>query len=42
MATWNDLPGLTAELLRRGYGEAELRKVYGGNFARVLAEVCGA
>jgi membrane dipeptidase len=42
MTTWADLPGLTAELVRRGYGEAELRKVYGGNFLRVLTGVCGA
>lgn len=41
MTTWNDLPGLTAELTRRGYGDAELRKIYGENFARVLTTVCG-
>jgi membrane dipeptidase len=34
-----DLPGLTAELLRRGYGESELRKIYHENYYRVMAEV---
>jgi len=41
MKNWEDLPGLTAELVRRGYGETELRKIYGGNFRRVLARVQG-
>lgn len=40
MATWNDLPGLTSELLRRGYDESALRKIYRDNFARVMAAVC--
>lgn len=42
MSGWADLPALTSELLRRGYGESDLRKFYGGNFARVLAEVRGS
>jgi membrane dipeptidase len=42
MSTWEHLPALTAELLRRGYGEADLRKVYRDNFARVLAAVVDA
>jgi membrane dipeptidase len=41
MGSWPDLPGLTAELLRRGYGEPELRKIYGENFRRVLRQVAG-
>lgn len=41
MSTWPDVPRLTGELLRRGYGETDLRKVYGGNFLRVMAAVCG-
>jgi membrane dipeptidase len=39
MSRWPELPGLTAELLRRGYDEAALRKLYGGNFLRVLESV---
>jgi membrane dipeptidase len=42
MSRWPDLPGFTAELLRRGYDEAALRKIYGGNFMRVLAAVVGS
>jgi membrane dipeptidase len=36
---WHDAgesPNLTAELLRRGYGRAELALLWGGNFLRVL------
>ena len=29
-------PNLTAELLKRGYGESEIRALWGGNFLRVL------
>jgi membrane dipeptidase len=39
MEDFPDLPGLTAVLVRRGYGEAELRKIYQENFLRVLGEV---
>ena len=39
MRTWEDLPGLTTELLRRGYTEADLRKIYHENFSRVLDAV---
>jgi membrane dipeptidase len=42
MRSWEDLPQLTAELLRRGYDEASIGKIYGGNFARVMSDVCGA
>jgi membrane dipeptidase len=41
MEDYPDLPGLTAELARRGYGEDDLRKIYQENFLRVLAEVAG-
>jgi membrane dipeptidase len=34
-----DLPGLTAELLRRGYGEDGVRKILRNNFMRVFAHV---
>jgi membrane dipeptidase len=33
------LPYLTAELLRRGYSEADLAKIVGGNLLRVFAQV---
>ena len=35
------LPNLTAELLRRGYGEAGLRQILGGNYRRIFAQVLG-
>jgi membrane dipeptidase len=35
------LPQLTAGLVRRGYREADIRKVLGGNTLRVMAEVEG-
>jgi membrane dipeptidase len=35
------MPVLAAELLRRGYREADVRKVMGGNLLRVIREVCG-
>ena len=34
-----DLPGLTAELLRRGFSEPDMRKIYHGNYFRVMSEV---
>ncbi len=34
-----DYPNLVAELMRRGYSDAELRKLLGGNVMRVWAEV---
>ena len=39
MRTWADLPRLTAELLERGYTEANLRKIYHENFSRVMGSV---
>jgi microsomal dipeptidase-like Zn-dependent dipeptidase len=38
MEDYPDAPGLTAELVHRGYGEEELRKIYRGNFLRVLGD----
>jgi membrane dipeptidase len=35
------LPNLTAELLKRGYAEADLAKVLGGNYLRVFEAVFG-
>jgi microsomal dipeptidase-like Zn-dependent dipeptidase len=32
---------LTAALLRRGYSEADVKKIIGGNLLRVLREVTG-
>lgn len=34
-----DLPNLTKELLRRGYSEADVDKILGGNILRVMEEV---
>jgi membrane dipeptidase len=41
MEDFPDLPGLAAELVRRGYGEDDLRKIYRENFLRVFGEVGG-
>jgi microsomal dipeptidase-like Zn-dependent dipeptidase len=41
MLSPEDLPGLTAELCRRGFGEAELRKIYHENYFRVFKQVLG-
>lgn len=35
------MPYLTAELLRRGYKEADVKKILGGNLMRVIRAVCG-
>jgi membrane dipeptidase len=35
-------PALTLELLRRGYSQAEVEKILGGNFMRVFEQVCGS
>lgn len=35
------MPALTAALLARGYAEADVRKILGGNLMRVLREVTG-
>lgn len=39
MSGWDDLPGLTAELLRRGYAETDLRKIFHQNVFRVMGAV---
>jgi len=35
------MPGLTEELVRRGYGEEDVRKILGGNHLRLVKAVCG-
>jgi membrane dipeptidase len=35
----SDLPNLTKELVRRGYSEADIAKILGGNILRVMEEV---
>lgn len=42
MRTWEDLPDLTAELLRRGYSEADVQKITRENFSRVMGAVLDA
>lgn len=39
LSTVAELPNLTTELVRRGYGEDELTKILGGNMLRVLERV---
>ncbi len=34
------LPAITKELFDRGYNEQDIRKILGGNFIRILREVC--
>ena len=36
LATVAELPNLTRELLRRGYTEADVDKILGGNMLRVM------
>lgn len=35
----SEMPNITAELLRRGYSETDIAKIWSGNFLRVFAEV---
>jgi membrane dipeptidase len=42
MRSWEDLPALTEELLRRGYTESDLRQIYRDNALRVFAAAIGA
>ncbi len=39
LATVEDLPNLTRELLRRGYTESDVQKILGGNVLRLMKEV---
>jgi membrane dipeptidase len=39
LATVEDFPVLTKELLRRGYTASDVRKILGGNILRVMEEV---
>lgn len=39
LASVADLPNLTAELVRRGYGEEEITLILGGNILRVMEQV---
>ncbi|HEX8774766.1 MAG TPA: dipeptidase [Pyrinomonadaceae bacterium] len=39
LSTVAELPNLTRELLRRGYSEADVDKILGGNILRVMEEV---
>lgn len=39
MLTPRDLPALTAELLKRGFSEGDLSKIYRGNYFRVMGAV---
>ncbi|CAN5738829.1 dipeptidase [soil metagenome] len=39
LATVEDLPSLTRELLRRGYNESEVEKILGGNVLRLMEEI---
>lgn len=41
MEDFQDLPGLTAELVRRGFEEPDLRQIFHENILRVLEEVAG-
>ena len=36
------MPNLTAALMKRGYTEADIQKIMGGNFLRVIREVVGS
>jgi membrane dipeptidase len=35
------MPSITKALLERNYEEEDIKKILGGNFMRVFAEVCG-
>ena len=35
----SDMPNITEELVRRGYSEEDIRKIWGGNLMRVFSEV---
>jgi membrane dipeptidase len=35
----NEIPKITVELLRRGYSEEDIAKIWGGNLLRVMEAV---
>ena len=35
----SEVRNITDELIRRGYSEEQIRKIWGGNFLRVMREV---
>jgi membrane dipeptidase len=35
----SEAPNVTRELVRRGYHEAQIAKIWGGNFLRMFSEV---
>ena len=35
----SEMPNITIELVKRGYSEDQIRKIWGGNFMRVFKEV---
>ena len=35
----SEMPNITTELVRRGYSEEDIRKIWGGNFIRVFRKV---
>jgi membrane dipeptidase len=35
----SDMPNITEELVRRGYSDEDIRKIWGGNLVRVFREV---
>jgi membrane dipeptidase len=35
------MPGITRELVKRGYSEKDVRKILGGNHMRLIETVCG-
>jgi membrane dipeptidase len=37
----SELGNITLELVKRGYSEEDIRKIWGGNFMRVFREVAG-
>lgn len=39
VADISEFPNITAEMLKRGYSEEEIKKVWGGNFFRVFQQV---
>ena len=40
LADCSMMPNITSELVRRGYAEADIKKILGGNFMRVFRQVC--